>query len=393
VTDPLELRDFFRQHFHRAPAAFARAPGRLELLGNHTDYNEGLVLSLAVDKHIHMAASPRNDGLIELVSSAFPGIEKVAVTDLRKSVDNPWADYVIGVLLELQQLGVRFSGFNAAIHATLPMGAGMSSSAAVEVAAALLLKRLFPFSLVHENATETKAGRMSAKEKLALARVCQSAENRFVGVHCGILDQISSLFGRASHAILIDCRDVTVELVPLIGDVSIVICQSGVKHALVGGEYNELRRHCEGAVRALGVTSLRVVDMEMLEAWRTRLPERDYACARHIVGEIERVVHGEKALRAGDFEEFGEYMFQSHESSRDYFKNSTPELDLLVDIARKHKACLGARLTGGGFGGATINLVSNSGVEDFVAVMAANYESRSGHKTEPILCRVADGAA
>jgi galactokinase len=395
-----ELRDFFRRHFHRAPSVVVRAPGRLELLGNHTDYNQGLVLSLAVDKYIQIAASPREDGLIELVSSAFPAAEKISVNDLRKNPERPWADYVKGVLLELQKVGIHFSGFSAAIHGTLPMGAGMSSSAALEVATALTIKRLFPFSL-GGGAVERPTGRgpnpsearMSAGEKLALARVCLAAENRFVGVNCGILDQISSLFGRASHAILIDCQNLAVDLVPLADGVSIVICQSGVKHQLVAGEYNELRRRCEAAASAMGLPSLRRADMDMLESWRARLPARDYACARHIIGEIQRVARGETALRAGDFQQFGQYMFQSHESSRDFFGNSAPELDLLVETAREHPACLGARLTGGGFGGATINLVENAGLESFSAHAAATYERLSGRKLEPMLCRVVDGAA
>ena len=394
-----ELRDFFRQHFQQSPSVFVQAPGRLELLGNHTDYNQGLVLSLAVDKHIQIAASPRKDGFIELISSAFPGVERTAVTNLGKNPERPWADYVKGVLIELRNLGVHFTGFNAAIHGTLPAGAGMSSSAALEVATALAVRRLFPYSLTRNfgegpaiRRTESDVQPLSAREKIAIARACQAAENKFVGVNCGLLDQISSLFGRAFNAILIDCRDVSVDLVPLIGDVSIVICQSGVTHALVGGEYNELRRHCENAARALGVASLRLVDAEMLELWRSRLDERDYACARHIVREIRRVVHGEKALREGDFEQFGQYMFQSHESSRDFFKNSAPELDLLVEIARGHRACLGARLTGGGFGGATINLINNNGLHDFMAHVATEYEKSSGRQIEPMLCRVADGA-
>jgi galactokinase len=233
---------------------------------------------------------------------------------------------------------------------------------------------------------------LTPQEKLEIAKVTQAAENNFVGVKCGLLDQISSLFGKAFHAIEIDFQSLVVEPVPMFGEIAIVVCNTGVKHALVGGEYNALREHCESAARSLGVKSLRSVDAKMLAANRARLSERDYQCALHIVGEIQRVVYGARALRDGDFEQFGQFMFQSHESSRDNFKNSTKELDTLVELAQAHPAGLGARLTGGGFGGATINLVRRDGVEDFMRTIAGQYEQRTGRKTEPLLCQVVDGA-
>ncbi len=386
--------DIYIQHFHERPRVVARAPGRLELLGNHTDYNQGLVLSMSVDRHLEMAASPRPDGLIELVTSAFPGAERTSIHDLGKNPDHPWADYVKGPLVELRKVGVQFGGFNAAIHGTLPVGSGMSSSAALEIATILAVRALYPFVLTEGGWKQaTASGEISAVEKLALARACQAAENQFVGVNCGILDQISSLFGRPCHAILTDCQKLSVDLIPIKGDVSMVICQSGVRHALVEGEYNELRRHCEAASRGLGVDSLRAINPALLEASRDRLCARDFDCARHIVGEIYRVRLGEQALRKGDFDQFGGLMLQSHASSRDWFKNSAPELDLLVELAAAHPACLGARLTGGGFGGSTINLVRNSGVHEFIAAMTENYESRSGRRIEPLLCQFAQSLA
>jgi galactokinase len=393
-------QDLFQDHFKESPQVVAEAPGRLELLGNHTDYNQGLVLSMSLDRHLNMAASPRSDEWVEVVSSAFPELERFSIHDLKKSPVNSWTDYVKGPLAELRKLGIPFRGFNAAIHGTLPVGAGMSSSAALEIVTVLAVRLLYPFALGasgwrahHPDNPPDATSEISAREKLALARACQAAENHFVGVNCGILDQISSLFGRPSHAILTDCQTLEVELIPLVGEVSIVICHSGVKHALVEGEYNELRRHCEAAALALGVASLRSVSTEVLESWRGRLPARDFACARHIVDEIHRVRLGEKALRAGDFAKFGRYMFESHASSRDFFKNSAPELDLLVEIAREHRACLGARLTGGGFGGSTISLVENPAVQDFIDFIAKAYEKRSGRPTEPLLCHFATSPA
>jgi len=212
-----------------------------------------------------------------------------------------------------------------------------------------------------------------------------------VGVQSGLLDQISSLFGKAWHVMSIDFRFLTVERQPLIGE-AIIVCNSGVKHALVGGEYNELRKNCEQAARKLGAKSLRAVELKTVEANKDKLERREYECARHVVSEIHRVIAGERALRADDHRQFGQYMFHSHESSRDLLKNSTRELDLLVELARKHPGCLGARLTGGGFGGATINLVAHHQADDFMKYMAEKYPKETGRELKPLLCQVVEGA-
>lgn len=394
-----EVRQLFKKHYGHAPPIVVQAPGRLELLGNHTDYNQGLVLALAVDRFIAMAVTPRTDGKIELVSSAFPGKEKFSVHDLARNAAAPWSDYVKGVLHELRRRKVHFTGFSAAIHGTIPLGAGMSSSAALEVATALAVRQLHPYTLTLAGAaTPPKRDDhnllppLTTPEKIEIARTCQAAESGFVGVNCGLLDQISSLFGKAFHAIEIDCQSLAVDHVPMIGEIAIVVCNSGVKHALVGGEYNALREHCEAAARALGAKSLRSVDVPYLTANRKKLAAREYECAYHIVGEIQRVIFGARALRDGDFEQFGQYMLQSHESSRDFFHNSCPELDLLVDLARAHPACFGARLTGGGFGGATINLVRREQVDAFKRAMASNYAQKTSRTLTPMICQVVDGA-
>jgi len=395
-----EIERFYQQKFGGPPAQVARAPGRVELLGNHTDYNQGLVMALAVDKCITVAAARRHDGRIELASAAFPETARFSVSDLNKDRAAPWADYVKGLLLQLRARGVNFTGFNAAIHSTIPLGAGLSSSAALLVATALVVRKLFPYTLTERGCGEPPARDaqgalppLAKAEKLALAKVCQAAENQFVGVNCGLLDYISSLFGKAHHAVLIDCLHLSVEWAPLLGDLAVVICHSGVKHALADGAYNELRQHCESAARALGVKWLRFVERRDLAAGRAKLSERDYQCAYHIVGENQRVVAGERALRDEDLEQFGQYLWQSHESSRDSFRNSCPELDLLVELARAHPGCLGARLSGGGFGGATVNLVRREQVEDFRQRLAAQYQERAGRKLESWLCQVEDGAA
>jgi galactokinase len=189
----------------------------------------------------------------------------------------------------------------------------------------------------------------------------------------------------------IDFQSLKVEQAPMVGE-AIIVCNSGVKHELVGGEYNELRQNCEAAAQKLGAKSLRAVELKVLEANKAKLTAREYECARHVVSEIQRVVAGERALRDDDHRQFGQYMFQSHESSRDFLKNSTAELDLLVELARAHPGCLGARLTGGGFGGATINLVSYHQAESFMRQIAEAYEDQTGHKLKPLLCQIVDGA-
>lgn len=399
ANDVQQAEAVFKKHFNQAPTHVVTAPGRLELLGNHTDYNDGLVMSLAVDKYIIMASSPRADGKVELVTSAFPGSEIFSVNELKKNPDASWADYVKGVLEQLRKRGVNFSGFNAAIHGTIPMGAGMSSSAALEVATALTVRKLYPFGLsptglIPPPAKNTKGELPPASlpEKLELAKICRAAENQFVGVNCGILDQISSLFGKASSVIDIDCSSLVVGNSPMPGE-AVIVCNSGVKHALVGGEYNELRQNCENAAKKLGAKFLRTVDLKTVEANKSKLTEREYQCARHVISEIARVVAGERALREGDHQQFGQYMFQSHESSRDYLKNSTKELDILVELARKAPGILGARLTGGGFGGATINLVSHHQAAPFMEYMSREYEKATGIKMTPLVCQIVDGAA
>src|SRR5262249_20933082 len=217
TPDASAVQDLFKKHFHYTPAHVVRAPGRVEVLGNHTDYNEGLVLSVAGDRYIYIAASPRTDGKIELVSSAFPQRELFWISEFKHNPFAAWADYVKGVLVQLRKRGVHFSGFNAAIHSTIPPGAGMSSSAALEVATALLIRQLFPYSLTELGASvppprdqRDRLPPVEPRDKIHFAKLCQAAEIEFVGVNCGLLDQISSLFGKAHHVMNIDCRFHTV---------------------------------------------------------------------------------------------------------------------------------------------------------------------------------------
>jgi galactokinase len=393
-----ELQTLFKKHFGCTPAHVVKAPGRLELLGNRAYLNDGLVMSVAVNKYIAIASAPRTDGKIELVSSAFPEREIFWLTEFKRNPAAPWADYVKGVLDQLRKRRVHFSGFNAAIHGTIPIGRGMSSSAALEVATALTVRRLYPFSLGDSGATlppkRNQKGELPllpAAERLHFAKLCRAAEHEFVGVQCGVSDPISVLCGKAWKVINIDCRFLTVEHMPLIGAV-LIVCDPGVKHPAAGNDFSEWRQHCDSAAQKLHAKSLRSVEMKDLRASKSALTQPEYECAHHAVSEIARAVAGERALREDDHRQFGQYMFQSHESSRDSLKSACEELDSLVELARKHPACLGARLTGGGFGGASINLVAYHQAESFMEHMTREYEARTGQMIKPVVCQVVDGA-
>ena len=352
----------------------AYAPGRVELLGNHTDYNEGYVLSAAIDRGVTITGSRTDDARISLNSSTMRLAATAELGDIRPA--RTWADYPLGVVKCLVDEGFPLGGFDAEIASDLPVGAGLSSSAAVEVATATLLVKLFHLEL----------------EPLRLARLCRKAENEFVGMNCGLLDQVSSVFGRKNHAIFLDCRNETVENVPFPSDLALLITHSGVKHALVGGEYNERREQCFEAARLMGAKALRDVTLEQMEAARSDLPEQIYRRALHIVGENERVLQGVDFLKNGEAERFGKLMFESHESSRFNFENSSRELDDLVLLASKEEGVLGSRLTGGGFGGATVSLIRREAAGEITKNLAAKYKELTGYDCEIYLCEIAEGA-
>jgi galactokinase len=331
------------------------APGRAELLGNHTDYNEGYVLAIAVDRGTTMTGTTRDDRIISLHSHDLNRKAEVDVDKLAAETVPCWTRYTLGVVDVFRRQGLPVGGFSAEITSTLPMGAGLSSSAALENAAGLFLLQAFGGSL----------------PPLQIAKFSQMAENDFVGVRCGLMDQIASLMSRADHATFIDCRSFEVRHVPLSSHVSFVLAQSAVKHSLVAGEYNERRSDCEAAARALGVKALRDVTMPRLQDCRNDLPDRIFKRACHIVGENERVLAGSEALRSGDLAAFGRLMYESHESSRVNFENSCAELDDLVNAAREIPGVYGARLSGGGFGGATINLVERGREDALVHALQA----------------------
>jgi galactokinase len=353
--------------------ASARAPGRVELLGNHTDYNEGVVLGAAINRVICVSGT-RDDRSICITSDAF-GEVKTDAAELRPLQENRWANYILGVTSELRQLGVSIRGFNAEVRSDLPIGSGLSSSAALEVATALFLLKLFPFEL----------------PRLEIAKACQRAENRYVGVQSGLLDQVISLFGRAEHAVFFDCRTEEIRTIPFPSSLALIIADSGKPRELASGEYNLRRVETHDAAHSFGVPALRDLTSAQINE-RRDIRDLLRRRARHVVEENERVWRAVGLLEAGDGRGFGQLMYQSHESSRRDFQNSAPELDLLVSIAQRLPGVLGARLTGAGFGGATVTLCEESAARAVAQQMATDYTAQTGTEPQVFVCQIADGA-
>ena len=353
-------------------SASSFAPGRVELLGNHTDYNGGVVLSAAINLGISARGRARSDEKIRLTSEGLSGVVNADLETL--APNDSWADYPLGVAKVLHDSGFPIAGFEANFSSNLPLGAGLSSSAAIEVSMAVLLTRLFEFQV----------------PPIDLARLCRRAENEYVGVSCGLLDQVSSIFGKKDHAIFLDCRAETVETFPFPPGVGLLVVHSGVKHALSGGEYNERRDQCFEAAEILGVRALRDATGEQLAA--AVMPALVKRRAAHIIGENERVFQAVDHLKHHDAVALGNLMRESHRSSMENFENSTPELDALVEISCAQEGVYGARLTGGGFGGAIVALLSLNAIEDIAKAVEAEYFERTGHNGKAYQCLIGDGA-
>ena len=380
MTGEKIIAEKFRAKFGVNPQVY-RAPGRVNLIGEHTDYNDGFVMPAAIGFYCWVAVSPRQDRKLVVSSQEFPEQAEVDLSAQPPKPTHTWSDYSVGVAAQLEQAGFRLSGANLLVHGEVPIGAGLSSSASIEVATALALAEESGLSL----------------ERSHLARICQQAENDFVGMRCGIMDQFISLHGRANHAVMLDCRSLRYELVPIPQSVKLVICNTGVKHKLAGGEYNRRREECEEALRALSkampnIRALRDVSREQLEEHRGLLSEISYKRARHIVTENERVLKSVETLRAGDLKQFGESMAESHVSLRDFFQVSCAELDLMVELANRQPGVYGARMTGGGFGGSTINLVDARYYAAFAENVAKGYQQETGIAAAVYVCVPADGA-
>ena len=370
----------YQQQFGQAPELLVSAPGRVNLIGEHTDYNDGFVLPVAIDKKIIIGGSRRADDVVRLYSLNFGEFQEFSISSLVKQ--NTWSDYVKGVVSELLQDGHHLRGFNAVLEGNVPRASGLSSSAAIEVASAFFMAQMFQLS-------------MSGEE---MAKLCQRAENRFVGVNCGIMDQFISRLGKLGHALLIDCRDLRYQLVPFeVEGCSIVMCNSNVKRQLVDSAYNERRSQCEEGARLLKATlpaiaALRDVTSAQLHAHAALLPPLTFQRCRHVVTENERVTQAVEALNANNIVRFGELLNQSHESLRDDYQVSCKELDMLVELARSVNGTIGSRMTGAGFGGCTVSLVKDSAVETFRQVIVEKYKERTGITADVYISKAEDGA-
>lgn len=365
----------YQQHFGHAAQFCSRAPGRLEILGNHTDYNQGTVLSVAVDRAMFIAASPAEGRICRLYDLKCNSERSFSLDELGSPRKGDWANYIKGLVVELKARGIAVPAFNAALYGTVPLSAGMSSSAALEMAMLTILSRL--------------AG--TGIEWLEMARIGQGVENHYIGANTGLMDQLSSIRGRAGHLIYSDFRSFEVENVPIPLGTVFIVANSMVKHNLTN-EYNERRQACEEVAAALGVPALRDVTLHALEENRARLDAVCYRRALHVVGEIDRVARGRACLAAGDIRAFGRLMSESHHSSMVNFENSCAELDRLVQIGSTLPGFLGARLSGGGFGGISVHLVEEAQSAAYAEALGAAYQAQTGLVSQIMQCHADDGA-
>jgi len=349
-----------------------RAPGRVNLIGEHTDYNDGFVLPIAIEMDVRFAVAPRPDRIVRLYSLDYGAETTFDLDAMERDAENAWGNYVRGMAVELSNAGYLLRGMDGVVSGNVPIGSGLSSSAAMEVAAGLALC----------------AVSQQAVEPPRLAQLAQAAENNYMQVRCGIMDQFISRMGHPGHALLLDCRTLQNDLVPIpTGEYVFVVANSRKGRELADSAYNERRAQCEAAVAELatqqeGVTALRDVDPEMLERFAGRLDPVVYRRARHVVTENQRVLQAVEALRGGDLARFGALMNASHDSLRDDYEVSSVELDTLVEAAREVDGCLGSRLTGAGFGGCTVSLVRQAQVDAFQAHVGRRYLEQSQTQAE-----------
>jgi len=379
----LQVEELFARAYDRPPHWIAAAPGRVNVIGEHTDYNDGFVLPMAIERYTLVAAAPATPktNTIRLQSTVGDSVTEIDLSrPLAPAKKGTWYNYPLGVLAGFQARGIKPPPFDALIHSTVPLGGGLSSSAALEVATATLL--------------ETITGKkLNPVDKALLA---QKAEHEYAGMPCGIMDQFISVMGKKDHLLLLDCRSRQTELVPMTDPtVELLITNTNVKHELTGGEYAKRRAQCEEAARALGVGSLRDADAAMLERARGKMDNTVYRRARHVISEIERTVQAAEGVRASNWPTVGRLMYASHASLRDDYEVSCPELDAVVDIAQSIGAAggvFGCRMTGGGFGGCTVALVQSDKVKAISERVAAEYQERTKIKPTLFVSRPADGA-
>jgi len=357
------LVEEFRRRYEGDPIV-VRAPGRVNLIGEHTDYNDGFVLPIAIEHDVRIAVRPRSDRIVRLYSINFNSDTEFDLDNLKRDEQHPWGNYVRGMAVELMKDGRLLHGMEGVVEGNVPVASGLSSSAAMEVASGLAFL----------------AASKEVVEPRNLAVMAQSAEINYMGVRCGIMDQFVSRMGFPGHALFLDCRSLDYELVPIeMGDYVFVATDSRQSRELAGSAYNERRAQCEAAVKALSqggapICALRDVTLEQLEQAKDRLELIVYCRARHVVTENARVQEAVAALKGGDLSLFGQLMNESHESLRDDYEVSSPALDSLVAAAREVEGCLGSRLTGAGFGGCTVSLVRKDRLDAFREHVGRNYQ-------------------
>lgn len=364
------IKQKFSDLFSQSPEILVRAPGRINLIGEHTDYNDGFVLPAAIDKAIYFAVSKRDDAKVSLFAYDLDDAYEFSLDDVSKS-EKGWANFLIGMVAEMTRANDKLTqGFNVVFGGDVPLGAGLSSSAAVESGIGFALNQLYGFGL----------------SSIDLALTAQRAEHNFAGVKCGIMDMFASIHGKEKAVIRLDCRNLSYEYFPFnTTEYDIILCNSGVKHNLGDSEYNKRRAECEEGISILQhafpqINSLRDVTTAMLRSQADKLPQIVYNRCRYVVEEINRVELACKALLENDFVSFGEKMYETHQGLSELYEVSCPELDFLVEQTIDNEAIAGARMMGGGFGGCTINLVKKEAVDTFLEEISKAYEARFGQK-------------
>jgi galactokinase len=376
-----KLREKFISLFNTEPL-LVRSPGRVNIIGEHTDYNEGFVLPAAIDKAIYLAIDNRNDDVIHLYAQDYQQSHEVTLSTVAPT-DKHWPNYILGMVNQLQKRGCAIGGFNLVIDGDVPLGAGLSSSAAVECAIAFALNELFALGI----------------EKIEMVKMAQLAEQTFAGVMVGIMDQFASMFGKKGHAIKLDCRSLEYEYVPLVlKGVKILLLNTNVKHSLASSEYNTRRKQCEQGVAWVKehhpeVNSLRDVTMQMLNKHVAPKDKVIFRRCKYVVEENIRLLEGCEDLKAGNIEALGKKMFLTHEGLSKEYEVSCKELDYLVDYVKNNSAVLGARMMGGGFGGCTINLVKEEAIDALVKNISADYQRAMNLELSAYIAGIEDGTS
>lgn len=366
----------FRQHYSQDPAVVVRAPGRVNLIGEHTDYNDGFVLPMAIDRAVWIALRPGSAGTVRLHSLDFEETAEFPLDGLRHE-NAGWSEYVKGMAWSLQESGYILHGWQGVVAGNVPVGAGLSSSAALELATARAFAAVSGWPW----------------DAAAMARLAQRAENQWVGVNCGIMDQMISAGGIAGHALLIDCRSLATEPAPLPSQTAVVVLDTNTRRGLVDSAYNERRRQCEAAARFFGVPALRDVTLTEFEARAGELDPVTRRRARHVIGENERTLQAAAAMRDDNAVSLGQFMNASHASLRDDFEVSSDELNVMVALAQAESGCYGARMTGAGFGGCAVALVVETMAESFARSVTQQYQATTGLAPHVYICQATDGAA